>query len=77
MSPFLIVRHPFTRLVSAYEDKMLNPRPKLEFHKNVQEQIRNARKEPESFSIEFPEYLLRKEKYQIMLRRKVSLLQST
>ena len=24
---FLIVRHPFVRLVSAYEDKMLNPHP--------------------------------------------------
>eukprot|EP00090_Calanus_glacialis_P004508 TRINITY_DN13371_c0_g1_i3.p1 TRINITY_DN13371_c0_g1~~TRINITY_DN13371_c0_g1_i3.p1 ORF type:complete len:415 (+),score=60.42 TRINITY_DN13371_c0_g1_i3:269-1513(+) len=25
MTPFMIVRHPFSRLVSAYEDKMLNP----------------------------------------------------
>ena len=24
---FLIVRHPFVRLVSAYEDKMLSPHP--------------------------------------------------
>ena len=36
----MIVRHPFSRLVSAYEDKMLNPKPLLEYHKKVQNEIK-------------------------------------
>ena len=71
MKPFLIVRHPFSRLVSAYEDKILNPAPNLKYHKMIQGKIKGLRKEGKTYKIEFPKYLLAKEKYQRMLKRKV------
>ena len=73
MTPFLIVRHPFTRLVSAYEDKMLNPRPDMEYHKTVQEEIKRKRGKGEEHRIDFPEHLLTSVMYQLMLRKKVKL----
>jgi len=72
MKPFLIVRHPFSRLVSAYEDKILNPAPNLKYHKMIQGKIKGLRKEGKTYKIEFPKYLLAKEKYQRMLKRKVT-----
>ena len=73
MTPFLIVRHPFIRLVSAYEDKMLNPRPGMKYHKTVQEEIKLRRGKDEEHRIVFPRHLLMTEMYQLMLRRKVKL----
>ena len=73
MTPFLIVRHPFIRLVSAYEDKMLNPRPGLKYHKTVQEEIKRRRGKDEEHRIVFPRHLLMTEMYQLMLRKKVKL----
>jgi len=72
MTSFMLVRHPFIRLVSAYEDKMLNPRPGLEYHKNVQTDIKRKRRKNENYEIVFPKHLLIEEKYQIMMRKKVT-----
>ena len=71
MTPFLIVRHPFNRLVSAYEDKILNPRPVMKFHEKVQAEIKKRRRKGEVHKIVFPEHLLQSEQYQRWLRRKV------
>ena len=71
MTPFMIVRHPFIRLVSAYEDKILNPKPGLEYHKTVQDEIKRKRRKGGEHSIVFPEYLLKTQRYQMMLRKKV------
>ena len=71
MTPFMLVRHPFTRLVSAYEDKMLNPRPGMEYHKTVQEEIKSRRGKTLEHKIVFPKHLLMTERYQLMLRKKV------
>ena len=73
MTSFMLVRHPFIRLVSAYEDKMLNPMPGLEYHKNVQADIKRKRRKNENYEIVFPKHLLMEEKYQIMMRKKVNL----
>jgi len=70
MTPFLVVRHPFTRLVSAYEDKILNPRPVIEFHEKVQAEIKSRRRNDEKYKIVFPEHLLLSKQYQRWLRRK-------
>ena len=72
MTPFMIVRHPFSRLVSAYEDKMLNPKPLLKYHKSVQNEIKKRRAKPEESNFVFPNHLLFSEKYQLLLKRKVS-----
>ena len=72
MTPFMLVRHPFTRLVSAYEDKMLNPKPLLEYHKTVQNEIKNRRGKAIEHKLIFPAHLLETEKYQLMLKRKVT-----
>ena len=72
MTPFMLVRHPFTRLVSAYEDKMLNPKPLLEYHKTVQNEIKSRRGKTAEHRIIFPAHLLETEKYQLMLKRKVT-----
>ena len=73
MTPFMMVRHPFTRLVSAYEDKMLNPKPRLDYHKTVQKEIksRRMRLKLKTRNFTFPSYLLKTEKFQRMLKRKV------
>ena len=71
MTPFMLVRHPFIRLVSAYEDKMLNPRPGLEYHKTVQKEIKRKRRKYREHKIDFPKHLLMTKKYQLMLRKKV------
>ena len=71
MTPFLIVRHPFVRLVSAYEDKILNPRTGLEYHRKVQEDIKKKRVKDEDHRIVFPNYLLQTEHYKRMLETKV------
>ena len=73
MTPFMMVRHPFTRLVSAYEDKMLNPKPLLDYHKTVQKEIksRRMRLKLKTRNFTFPSHLLETEKFQLMLKRKV------
>ena len=71
MTPFLLVRHPFTRLVSVYEDKILNPEPLLEYHKKVQSEIKSRRGKTSEPRLLFPAHLLETEKYQLMLQRKV------
>ena len=73
MTPFLLVRHPFIRLVSAYEDKMLNPRPGMKYHKTVQEERKRRSGKDAEHRIVFPSHLLMTEMYQLMLRRKVKL----
>ena len=71
MTPFMIVRHPFVRLVSAYEDKMLNPHPfPYNYHHKIQETIKKRRRNKQK-TINFPKDLLNSKKYQQMLRRKV------
>ena len=71
MTPFMIVRHPFVRLVSAYEDKMLNPHPfPYNYHHKIQETIKKRRRNKKK-TINFPKDLLNSQKYQQMLRRKV------
>ena len=71
MTPFMIVRHPFVRLVSAYEDKMLNPHPfPYNYHHKIQETIKKRRRNKQK-TIHFPKDLLNSKKYQQMLRRKV------
>lgn len=70
MTPFMIVRHPFSRLVSAYEDKMLNPKPLLEYHKTVQNEIKKRRTKSKEIKFVFPKHLLESEKYQLLLKRK-------
>ena len=71
MTPFIIVRHPFVRLVSAYEDKMLNPHPfPYNYHHKIQETIKRRRRNKKK-TINFPKDLLNSQKYQQMLRRKV------
>jgi len=72
MTPFMLVRHPFTRLVSAYEDKMLNPKPLLEYHKTVQNEIKSRRGKAIEHKLIFPAHLLETEKYQLMLKRKIT-----
>ena len=72
MSSFVIVRHPFERLVYAYEDKIFHPKPKLEFHKQIQDEIKQKRKKGEHVNIELSKELLMTEEYQKMLRTKVS-----
>ncbi|XP_023341912.1 uncharacterized protein LOC111711722 [Eurytemora carolleeae] len=68
---FMLVRHPFVRLVSAYEDKMLNPHPfPYRFHHSVQEQIKKRRRNNKK-KIAFPKEILQSKKYQLMLRRNV------
>ena len=67
MTPFMIVRHPFVRLVSAYEDKMLNPHPfPFAFHHKIQETIK-ARRTSKNKRISFPRDLLNSARYQHML----------
>eukprot|EP00090_Calanus_glacialis_P004511 TRINITY_DN13371_c0_g2_i2.p1 TRINITY_DN13371_c0_g2~~TRINITY_DN13371_c0_g2_i2.p1 ORF type:complete len:436 (+),score=75.83 TRINITY_DN13371_c0_g2_i2:79-1386(+) len=75
VTPFMIVRHPFTRLVSAYEDKMLNPKPLLEYHKTVQNEIKRRRGKSEDQNFVFPKHLLMTEMYQLMLKRKTTTLE--
>ena len=71
MTPFMIVRHPFVRLVSAYEDKMLNPHPfPYNYHHKIQETIKKRRRNKKK-TINFPKDLLNSQKYQQMLRRQV------
>ena len=65
---FMVVRHPFTRLVSAYEDKILDPNTILKFHREIQEYIKSTRKNKTSFKLQFPNYLLDDEKYQNYLK---------
>ena len=72
MTPFLLVRHPFTRLVSVYEDKILNPEPLLEYHKTVQKEIKSRRGKTSEQKFLFPTHLLETEKYRLMLKRKVT-----
>lgn len=67
---FLIVRHPFVRLVSAYEDKMLSPHPfPYAYHHRVQEEIKSARGERQ-VRISFPEDVLQSGRLQKMLQSK-------
>ena len=67
MTPFMIVRHPFVRLVSAYEDKMLNPHPfPFAFHHKIQETIKK-RRTSKNKRISFPRDLLNSARYQHML----------
>ena len=71
MTGFMIVRHPFVRLVSAYEDKMLNPHPfPFNYHHKIQEQIK-SRRQNKNKKIHFPKDLLNSAKYQHMLRNQV------
>merc|ERR1711892_1254136 len=72
MTPFLLVRHPFTRLVSVYEDKILNPEPLLEYHKTVQKEIKSRRGKTSEQKFLFPAHLLETEKYRLMLKRKIA-----
>jgi len=73
----MMVRHPFTRLVSAYEDKMLNPKPLLDYHKTVQNEIksRRMRLKLKTRNFTFPSYLLETEKFQLMLKRKITTME--
>jgi len=67
---FLIVRHPFVRLVSAYEDKMLNPHPfPYAYHHRVQEEIKSARG-GRQVQISFPDDVLHSGRLQHMLETK-------
>jgi len=69
---FLIVRHPFVRLVSAYEDKMLNPHPyPYAYHHRVQEEIKAARG-GRRVKIRFPEDVLQSGRFQKMLESRGS-----
>ena len=65
----MVVRHPFERLVSAYEDKILNPQPHFQYHVKVQKQIKERRK-GDDVKIDFPEDLL-KEKFAKKFKGKV------
>ena len=68
---FLQVRHPFVRLVSAYEDKMLNPHPyPYELHHKIQRNIKRRRNKNQT--IDFPKELLETKPFKILLRKKVS-----
>jgi len=72
MEGFMLVRHPFVRLVSAYEDKMLNPHPfPYKYHHKVQEQIKEKIRINKKKRIFFPKDLLRSRRYQLMLRNQV------
>ena len=67
----LQVRHPFVRLVSAYEDKMLNPHPyPYELHHKIQQTIKRRRTKNQT--IQFPKELLKSKRYRFLLRKKVS-----
>ena len=67
---FLQVRHPFVRLVSAYEDKMLNPHPyPYEHHHEIQQTIKRRRTKNQT--INFPKELLNSKPYKFLLRKKV------
>ena len=69
------VRHPFVRLVSAYEDKMLNPHPfPFTYHHKIQETIKKRRRNKRITTINFPKDLLNSPKYQQMLRKQVNIL---
>ena len=85
---FLLVRHPLVRLVSAYEDKMLNPHPfpyayhhrqgqnidlEAQCKSRIQEEIKSARA-GRKVRINFPQDLLHSKRIQHMLNRKVPLL---
>jgi len=73
---FMIVRHPFVRLVSAYEDKMLNPHPfPYKHHHRIQEKIKKRRTNKEA-KITFPAELLNSKKYKTnLLKNRISLEQ--
>ena len=86
---FLLVRHPLVRLVSAYEDKMLNPHPfPYAYHRRqrqnrfdtnqcnvrVQEEIRSTRG-GRKVVINFPEDLLHGQRIQHLLKKKAGAIQ--
>ena len=72
MTGFMMVRHPFVRLVSAYEDKMLNPHPfPYKYHHQIQEKIKKRRTNKKK-RINFPKDLLTSQRYKYMLKNKVS-----
>ena len=71
MTGFMMVRHPFVRLVSAYEDKMLNPHPfPYKYHHKIQEKIKQKRTNKKK-TINFPKDLLTSQRYKYMLKNKV------
>ena len=71
MTGFMMVRHPFVRLVSAYEDKMLNPHPfPYKYHHQIQEKIKKKRKNKKK-TINFPKDILTSQRYKHMLKNKV------
>jgi len=68
---FLLVRHPLVRLVSAYEDKMLNPHPfPYAYHHRVQEEIKSGRG-GRKVEIDYPEDLLQSKRIRHLLKKKV------
>jgi len=72
---FMIVRHPFVRLVSAYEDKMANPHPfPYKYHHSIQEEIKRKRKNKNQ-TIDFPQDLIKSKKYQRNLAKKLITLE--
>ena len=61
------------RLVSAYEDKMLNPHPfPFPYHHKIQQTIQKRRTNKNK-RINFPPELLKSVRYRNMLRNKVGL----
>ena len=61
------------RLVSAYEDKMLNPHPfPFVYHHKIQEKIKRMRKNKNK-KIVFPKDLLNSPRYHYMLKNKVKI----
>ena len=69
MTGFMLVRHPFVRLVSAYEDKILNPQPHFQYHVTVQREIKERRNKTD-LKIDFPEDLFN-EKFATKFKGKV------
>ena len=61
---FLVVRHPFDRIISAYTGKIANPSPKPRFYKQVQKEILRDYREspnpdhPTPTFVEYVHYLL-------------------